>query len=451
MKKTALRALAWAMVLVMALLPVCACAEIETLKKSAAVTAFSLEQEGAVLRFSFMSPDNEYLCLKYQDADESGMMTLEKEDGRFSGDIPLAFSQTAKKVTVTLLSISQKELFKARAEWLPTQASAVSDAAGACAKVEDLTLTPQANGVSYRFTAPGRASVRITFSSVMQKGNFLVYPDENGVFEGALTLPCAHARDLVTVTLSTVKNKQLAKTAERIAFTAPDAGETAADGPLSGVVVCLDPGHQALPVSIARVQKMPGSNEKAAGGSAGMGQGTVTLRKESVVVLEIAYRTCRALRELGATVYMTRWSEDVSVTNMERAEYANSVNADYFVRIHLNMAEKKTASAIYVYSPNKSEYAYTVVDQETYRAMTQALLEALQLATGVDAGRTRFSDQFIANNWAKMPAFLVEGGFLSTPGDDLKCSLASYQEKIARGIADGVVRMQQIKESAARE
>ncbi len=368
--------------------------------------------------------------------------------GRFEGSIPLLYTSSAKSASLTVLSMNQKELFAMRTPLTPIAEETPKDEKGASGRVDDLVLTADADGVGYRFAASGRSSVSLSFRTVAQKGTLTVRPDEDGVFSGTLSLPCAHAGDLVTLTLKTKKGKKLAEAQERLAFEAPEIGIVNADGPLSGVIVCLDPGHQSLPVSVARVQKMPGSNETAKGGSAGQAQGCVTLRRESVVVLEIAYKACRALREMGASVYMTRWEEQVSVTNMERAAYANEVNADYFIRIHLNLADSKTADAIYVYSPKNSAYAREAADEETYQAMNAALLEALKSATGVEGGRSRFSDQFIANNWAKMPAFLIEAGFMSTPSNDLLCSYAPYQQRIADGIAQGVMEMEKIKRSA---
>jgi N-acetylmuramoyl-L-alanine amidase len=37
-----------------------------------------------------------------------------------------------------------------------------------------------------------------------------------------------------------------------------------------------------------------------------------------------------------------------------------------------------------------------------------------------------------------MPAVLVEGGFISNPEERVQLKSRAYQEKLARGIADGV-------------
>ncbi len=437
------------LLLVLSLVCTAALGEMTITKKNKAFSDAALSVENGILSYAFTAPEYQYLTLKYKTSDESGTVVIEGADGQFSGSIPLLYTIEAKTATLTVLSMNQKELFAMRVQLTASAAEAPKDEKGAVGRVDDLVLTAGANSMSYRFTASGRNSVSLSFRTVAQRGTVIFYPDENGVFSGTLSLPYAHASDLITVTLKASNGRKLAEAQERLAFEAQEIGDTSADGPLSGVIVCLDPGHQSLPVSVARVQKMPGSNETAKGGSAGQAQGCVTLRKESIVVLEIAYKACQALRELGATVYMTRWKEEVSVTNMERAAYANEMNADYFIRIHLNLADSKTADAIYVYSPKNSAYAKEAADEETYRSMTTALLEALKTATGVEGGRTRFSDQFIANNWAKMPAFLIEAGFMSTPANDLLCSFAPYQQRIADGIAQGVVEMERIKHESA--
>jgi N-acetylmuramoyl-L-alanine amidase len=40
-------------------------------------------------------------------------------------------------------------------------------------------------------------------------------------------------------------------------------------------------------------------------------------------------------------------------------------------------------------------------------------------------------------NWANVPAILVETGFLSNPAEAARLHTASYQERVARGLAAG--------------
>jgi N-acetylmuramoyl-L-alanine amidase len=141
---------------------------------------------------------------------------------------------------------------------------------------------------------------------------------------------------------------------------------------------------------------------------------------------------------------MTRWDEGTGVSNLGRADYAHQVGADYFIRVHLNMAEKKTANAIDIYCPDNSPYAGLVVDKATYRLLARALADALSVKTGVKTARTHFTDRFIGSNWSQMPTFLVETGYMSSPANDILLSHPAYQDRVARGIAAGVIAMEEV-------
>ncbi len=403
------------------------------------VTGIRLSETETGVDCSFTCPDYPYLLVKYKTADESGVIVLTGRNGQFEGEIPLPCKQKAKNLKIEIKTPSERLLDKATFDLNDVKAPETrKTSSGAAAKVKDLTLTPGDKYVDYSFTAPGHHQVIVQFSSVMQKGQLIVGEQEDGRFSGRLLLPCANAKDSVTVTVSGLNNRKLASDKVRLLFVPPDVSYVAEEGPLKGVKVCIDPGHQGLEVHGGRVHQYPGSEKLVSGGNSTMGQGAVTLRKESIAVLEISYRICRRLRELGAEVTMTRWVEEVSVTNMERAEYANEQGADYFLRIHLNMSSEGNNNAIYVYGPSNSPYAKAVMPIEQYRDVAQTILDAMKESTGVKGGVVRMSDQFVGNNWSKMTTFLIECGFLSTPANDWILTTDDYQEKIAQGMVEGL-------------
>ncbi|MBQ8082175.1 MAG: N-acetylmuramoyl-L-alanine amidase [Clostridia bacterium] len=405
-----------------------------------AVTDAVFEQAETGIRYSFRAESWPYVCLSYKTADESGLVTLVGRDGAFEGTLLLHYLRAAKKADIRLLTPSQKELYRATVSLTPPDSREPARAeAGAVKKIRDITLTPGDRALGFSFTAAGHHALFLRVTSVMQRAEALVYEAEDGVFQGTLPLFAVNARDRVQVRICTLKGMELGQAWERTLFAAPDIGEQAAEGPLSGVKVCIDPGHQALPVGVGRVPLYPGSDETVLSGSNGMAQGVKTLRKESVAVLEISYRLCRRLREAGAEVVMTRWQEEVSLNNLERAEYANQEEADYFLRIHLNASSEGTNNAVYVYGPSHSPYALALMPHEEYTRRAQLLLDAIKASTGVAGGIVRMNDQFIGNNYAKMPAFLIEAGFLTTVANDVILTTADYQDKIARGITNGLI------------
>lgn len=412
-----------------------------------AASGLSVEQTQEGIAYSFSVPGREFVCLQYQNRNEQGMMTLYSAQGLFQGVLPMRYTQSPSNTQVTVLSPAQHHLMSASIAFdVEATQAFVKAQPDAVNKVNDLTLTAGEKEMHWAFTASGHETLMLQFSSVMQKGQLIITAKDNGHFSGSLSLPNLYARDLVTITIKDQKGRVLAKEKERTLFIAPDPGETIKDGPLSGVIVCIDPGHQQAPVESKSIPVMPGSNKSVfSDGKSGMAQGVVTFRKESIAALEISYLTCIELRKLGAEVYMTRWNEETGVTNLNRAGYAEEVGADYFIRVHLNMSARRDADALYVYSPNTSPYAALVVDKQTYKNLAQALLDAMKAETGVRHGVVRLSDKFIGNNWAKMPTFLVETGFMSAPANDVLLSHPVYQQRVALGMAKGVIEMEKVK------
>ena len=51
------------------------------------------------------------------------------------------------------------------------------------------------------------------------------------------------------------------------------------------------------------------------------------------------------------------------------------------------------------------------------------------------------NDAYVGNNYTRMPTFLLECGFLSTPANDWILTTDDYQERIAAGITDGLVNV----------
>jgi len=203
---------------------------------------------------------------------------------------------------------------------------------------------------------------------------------------------------------------------------------------VSGLVV-IDPGHQARgnsePEPIG-----PGSSEtkpKVASGATGVS----TRKPEYATNLAIALRLRSYLQSKNVKVMMVRTSNDVNISNAERAQFANKARADLFVRIHCDSSDNQNVNGIRTwYPPNggwttaisaKSALAATIVQQ---RAANTSHLK--NLGTSVHTNQTGF-------NWSKVPVILVECGFLSNPSDDRLLNSSSSQQAIAKGIGQGIV------------
>lgn len=217
-----------------------------------------------------------------------------------------------------------------------------------------------------------------------------------------------------------------------------DEAAGAADGqnlPLSGLVICLDPGHG---VTNARAQERvsPLSDETKpayVSGASGRNQ------TEEQVNLAVAQLTRTELEALGAQVVMTRQTNEATVSNIERAQIANRAGADLCIRIHADGADNASAHGMSMQVPAGSLLGTPAIEQPSARA-AEHILAAVTQATGAHSrGLTQRSD-LTGFNWSEVPCILLEMGFLSNEQEDALLATQEYRQKIARGIADGVCR-----------
>ena len=213
-------------------------------------------------------------------------------------------------------------------------------------------------------------------------------------------------------------------------------------------VVVIDPGH--------------GGRDNGARG------GTGTAEKN--LVLAVSQRLVRMLEEdLGVKVVLTR-TADYFVGLKERTAIANNNRADLFLSIHANAAFKQAVSGYETYylSFSASDLESSQVAQLENRALgvegtrgDEALLEAVlwdmaqlefinqsgELAARVQqsmikrvGGKDRGVRQapLAVLMGARMPAALVEVGFITNPQQEIKLNRETHQARIARSLFDAI-------------
>ncbi len=196
--------------------------------------------------------------------------------------------------------------------------------------------------------------------------------------------------------------------------------------------------------------------------------------KEKELALQIARRAAARLGRQGARVVLTR-TGDASVPLANRAARANAVGADLFVSIHLNsMPEgpghgRAAGVETYFLSADATDASATAVAarenadrlageagpdpddpvsgilqdladadalQESSR-LAYALHERLVARLGApDRGVKQAPFYVLAG--ARMPAVLLEVGFLSNAAEGRQLATGARQELVAQAIADGV-------------
>jgi N-acetylmuramoyl-L-alanine amidase len=209
-----------------------------------------------------------------------------------------------------------------------------------------------------------------------------------------------------------------------------------ADKPLAGKTIGLDPGHQANANSDPEPVS-PNSGETKAKVSSGT-QGRFTKVPEYEVNLSVALKLKAKLEALGAAVIMTRETNDVNISNAERALMMNNANVDCWLRIHANGNDNPDVCGMETLVPTSD--CLNTGDASVYDAsvrLGQALQSAAVAATGAkDLGLPPRGDQS-GFNWSSRPVCNIEMGYMTNKGEDELLVSDGYQENIAQGLANG--------------
>lgn len=384
----------------------------------------------------------EWIRLTWKYGSERGMKTLYSPDGHFTGSIELPYAADGGRYTVAVENMKATQVAKTTVN-VPQVTDYVAPSGYSNAKVQNLNLEETTTGFKYSFTAENTDFMMLYFRSIQEEACFPVYPvDGSGHYEGEVVSDLTYARTLFKVEVRSGSGSTKKSGEVRKAYEAPEAPEQQ-QGRLSGVVVCIDPGHHENHQPF-REPKGPGLSGTV-NNSGGMAQGLKTLRKESIVVLETGMILRDLLIKEGATVVMTRHAVDDFITNIGRCDVAEQAGAHIMLRLHINMNDNRNKTGIQIYGPRNSDYAKAVADAATYRAMGEALLTEMKKATGLaleqKTGNVLLNDDYVGNNWAKMTCFLVEMGYMSNIGEDIKLATPEYQTMLAEGMVEGVYQI----------
>jgi N-acetylmuramoyl-L-alanine amidase len=217
--------------------------------------------------------------------------------------------------------------------------------------------------------------------------------------------------------------------------TTPTTSTTAQPQP-EGLVVVIDPGHQGK-ANTSLEPIGPGSDEQKAKVSSGTA-GVATGVPESELVLGIALKLRDVLESEGIQVIMTRTTQDVDISNIERAQIANAAGADLFVRIHADGNSNSAVHGIHVLYP-ASIAGWTDDIAEASKRAASLAQQALIAATGAKDRGIDARDDMTGFNWSDVPVILPEIGFMTNPDEDRLLATAAYQDKIVQALADAIL------------
>ena len=213
--------------------------------------------------------------------------------------------------------------------------------------------------------------------------------------------------------------------------------QAGADGSAAagGRVVAIDAGHQAKGNS-EKEPIGPGSSTMKAKVAAGA-EGIRTKLPEYKLTLSVSQKLRRILEERGYKVIMIRESNDVNLSNAERAEIANKSGASIFVRVHANSLDNNSVhGTLSMCQTAKNPYNGNL-HAKSY-SLSKKITDYVCAATGFKNRGVQETDSMSGINWCTIPVTIIEMGFMSNPEEDQKMAQDDYQELIAAGIANGI-------------
>lgn len=206
---------------------------------------------------------------------------------------------------------------------------------------------------------------------------------------------------------------------------------TVGDGPL----VCIDAGHQAHGNSDTEPNG-PGSDIMKAKVSTGTVGATSGLT-EAQLNLTVSCQLRDELISRGYNVLMIRESQDVDISNAQRAQMATAAGANIFVRIHANGSDDTSVSGVVTMSPTAANPYVAALYPESHN-LSACIVDAICAQTGAINRGVYETDTMSGINWTTMPVTIVEMGYMTNPTEDLLMASADYQSKIVTGIANGI-------------
>ncbi|MDD5141145.1 MAG: N-acetylmuramoyl-L-alanine amidase [Verrucomicrobiales bacterium] len=199
--------------------------------------------------------------------------------------------------------------------------------------------------------------------------------------------------------------------------------------------ICIDPGH------------------------GGRDSGNhVTWHYEKIYTLALASELRDQLKKAGFNVLLTR-SKDTYVDLPDRPALANKRGADLFVSLHFNAAQSGKNEV-----DGPETYCITPVGASSSNAQGEGGGSAATMANRYESKSLLFAYQmekslvqslnaedrgvrrarFAVLRDAAMPAILIEGGYMSHPGEGKKIFDSAYRKQMAAAIVKGILAYQKL-------
>ncbi|HBZ02854.1 MAG TPA: hypothetical protein DEO83_03485 [Lachnospiraceae bacterium] len=155
------------------------------------------------------------------------------------------------------------------------------------------------------------------------------------------------------------------------------------------------------------------------------------------ITMKIAEYLNAELVKRGYTVYMSRTTNNVNLSNAKRTQMSNACGAEIYIKLQTPAVNDPSASGILGFITTSTNSHTASRYQNNYELCYDVLKEACE---ATDARRMGIyeTDDMTSLNYSDVPGTVINMGFLSNELDDVYLNDDGYRKKMAQGIANGI-------------
>ena len=183
-----------------------------------------------------------------------------------------------------------------------------------------------------------------------------------------------------------------------------------------------------------------GTNAERAGLKAKMTAASVGISSgifEYDITMSVANYLNAELVKRGYTVYLSRTTNNVNLSNAKRAQMANASGAEVYIKLEAASSRDETATGELGFITTSANSHNGALYQKNYELCYDVLKTTCQATESARMGIYE-TDNMTSLNYCNMPAMALNMGFLSYELDDINLNNDDFKKKMAVGIADGI-------------